>query len=112
MKTVILQKYGNEYPMSFDIRSYANNGNLYVGLISHKEGYPEPWSALTINLDQKCKPNHAFIDCNNNGAQIIPWLEENGFGHVTHNVKYSGFCVYPEFAFNMERLLEFTDEGR
>lgn len=107
MKTIILHKYGKEHPISFRISNYAENGNLYVGMITHEEGYPEPWSDLTVNLSTPCKANHAFIDVNNNGAHIIPWLEENGLGHLTMRMQGSGFCLYPEFEFNMERLKEF-----
>lgn len=37
-----LTKYGKTHPMTFEIDRYADNGNLYVGLITHEEGYPEP----------------------------------------------------------------------
>ena len=109
MNTLTLKKYGNEYPMTFQTNHYCENGNLYVGLISHAEGFPEPWSNLTVNLSKKCKENCAFIDVNNNGTEIIPWLIENGLGNLTHRVECSGFAIYPEFEFNMERLMEFVD---
>ena len=57
MKTLTLYKYGKAHPMSFEIHHYYNNGNLYVGLNTHENGYPEPWQNLTVNLDVKCKPN-------------------------------------------------------
>ena len=113
MKTLILKKYGNEYPMTFKTSNYSTNGNLYVGLVSHADGFPEPWSDLTVNLSTKCAPNCApncaFIDVNNNGTEIIHWLVENGLGELKHRIEHSGFCIYPEFEFNMERLMEFVD---
>jgi len=111
MKAIILNKYGKKHPMTFDIDTYLENGNLYVGLITHEEGYPEPWQNLTVNLGVKCEPNCAFIDTNNNGNEIIEWLCENEIGHPTGNLKASGFCVYPEFQFNMEKLMQHV-EGR
>ena len=109
MKTLTLYKYGKAYPMSFETNYYADNGNLYVGLVTHEEGYPEPWSDLTVNLGVKCEPNCAFIDTNNNGSEIIEWLYSNGLGHLTGNMKASGWCVYPEFKFNMDRLKKFME---
>lgn len=103
-----LIKYGSIYPMSFKIANYINNGNLYVGLITHKEGYPESWQDLTVNLDIKCALNKAYIDTNNNGNDIIEWLEQNGLGYRTGNYMSSGFCEYPEFEFDMEILLKHT----
>lgn len=108
MKTLTLNKYGNEYPMTFTISHYSNNGNLYVGLISHAEGFPEPWSDLTVNLNVKCKENCAFIDTNNNGTDVLHWLIDNGLCEVTHRLESSGFWIYPEVKFNMERLMEFV----
>ena len=110
MKTLILNKYWKEHPMTFDIDIYLKNGNLYVGLITHEEGYPEPWSNLTVNLGVKCKENCAFIDTNNNGNEIIEWLCENKLGSLTGNMWPSGFCVYPEFKFNMDVLMQYVKE--
>jgi len=109
MKTLTLNKYGTERPMSFTLDSYVDNGNLYVGFVTHEEGYPEPWSDLTVNLGIKCKANCAFIDINNNGNEIIEWLYSNNIGHLTGRMETSGYCAYPEFEFNMERLVQYTD---
>lgn len=105
-----LNKYGATHQMTFKLANYAENGNLYVGLTMHDEGYPEPWSDLTVNLSAPCKPNRAFIDTNNNGTEIIAWLEENGLGHTTGMMMPSGWCVYPEFEFNMEALMKHVTE--
>ena len=45
---LILNKWGSDHKISLGLATYAENGNLYVGLISHDEGYPEPWSDLTV----------------------------------------------------------------
>lgn len=103
-----MKKYGKSHPMTFQLANYADNGSLYVGLITNEEGYPEPWSNLTVNLAEssRCKPNCAYIDTNNNGDSIILWLEDNGFGEQTGRLAFSGFCIYPEFEFNMEEILK------
>lgn len=110
MKTLTLNKYGKQHPMTFVLKQYASTGNLYVGLITHEEGY-EPWSDLTVNLDVKCEKNCSFIDTNNNGNEIIDWLVDNGLGYRTGLKARSGFCVYPEFIFNMNKLLQYVMEG-
>lgn len=101
-----LKKYGKNHPMTFELNNYLDNGSLYVGLLTNEEGYPEPWQNLTVNLDASrwCKPNCAYIDTNNNGDEIIDWLEKNGLGHETGRIAASGWCFYPEFEFNMEAL--------
>lgn len=108
MKSLILHQYNRDYPMTFNLGNYMENDNLYVELIAGIEGFYEPWSDLTVNLGIKCEENCAFIDTNNNGNDIIDWLEANGLGTKTGRYKPSGFCVYPEFEFNMEELLKYT----
>ena len=107
---IILNKYGKEHPITFKLNSYLQNGNLYVGLVTHEAGYPEPWSDLTVNLSVKCEENCAFIDTNNNGDEIIEWLLNNNLGLLTGRVKRSGFCLYPEFIFFPDELLKCTTE--
>ena len=111
MKMLTMHAWGTDHQMTFEIDNYTQNGNLYVGLLSHDDGYPAPWQNLTINLGVKCKKNCAFIDTNNNGFEIIDWLVINNIGFLTGNVKRSGFCMYPEFEFDMQRLMEYV-EGR
>ena len=104
-----LTKYGKTHPMTFELNRYADNGNLYVGLITHEEGYPEPWQNLTVNLGVKCEENCAFIDTNNNGNEILHWLIDNDLGDVTDNLKSNGYWIYPEFKFNMKELMKYVE---
>ena len=108
MNTLTLTRWGKEHPMTFEVHKYADNGNLYIGLITHEEGYPEPWQNLTVNLGVKCKENCAFIDINNNGYEILDWLVDNNLGRILPREKISGFCVYPEFEFNMEMIKQYS----
>jgi len=102
-------KYGAVHPMTFETSHYTDNGNLYVGLITHEEGFPMPWQNLTVNLGVKCKENCSFIDINNNGTEIIEWLMTNQLGHLTGRMETSGFCVYPEFKFDMKELTKYIE---
>ena len=68
MNKLTLNRYGRSHPITFNLDHYAENGNLYLGMITSIDGYYEPWSDLTVNLSVKCKGNCAFIDINNNGV--------------------------------------------
>jgi hypothetical protein len=107
---LILNAWGKDHKISVELASYAENGNLYVGLVSYDEGCPIPWSDLTVNLSIECKPNCAFIDTNNNGNEILGWLIENNLGKPTGRMKTSGWCLYPEFEFNMDELMKHVTE--
>lgn len=64
------------------------------------KGWLEKLTCVTVNIpDQRSGAGRQFIDTNNNGHDMIPWLEENGFGHLTGHQAHSGFCIYPEFDF-------------
>lgn len=106
LKKYMLNVYGKSYQVSLKKSTYLNNKNLYVGLDVWEDDYPEPWSDLTVNLDEICEPDCAFIDTNNNGDAIIKWIIENGIGELTGRMGFSGFCVYPEVRFKKEILDE------
>lgn len=95
-----------EIPVSFCTSTYLNNGNLYVGLETVIEGFAEHWCDVTVNTDDVCDSDCGFIDTNNN-PDIDSWLIENGIAVPTGNWAVSGFCMFPEFRFNMERVLEY-----
>lgn len=110
MNTLTLNAWGSNHKITLHTNHYAENGNLYIGLVCWDEGFPEPWSDLTVNLSKKCKPNCAFIDTNNNGEQIIDWLENNNLGMYTGNFEISGYCIYPEFEFDMNTVNKYVKE--
>lgn len=102
--------YTIDHTVSLVTDKYVENDNLYVGIISWDEGYPEPWGDLTVNLGYECSKNCAYIDTNNNGQQIVDWLIENKLGRLTGKVERSGFCVYPEFEFDMNEVNKYFEE--
>ena len=55
-----LNAWGKTHPIEFQFDNYVDNGNLYVGMITAEDGYPEPWSSLTVNLGVKCADNCAL----------------------------------------------------
>ena len=112
MKTLTLNAWGTAHQISFRLSNYAENNNLYVGLICYDDGYPEPWSDLTVNLSVKCAENCAFIDTNNNGKSILEWLVLNELATPTGRTCQSGFCIYPEMKFDMDELMKYTTKGQ
>lgn len=96
--------FGQDIPVFFRIDHYVSNDNLFVGLVTDRDGFYEPWNDLTTNIGRFCEPNCSFIDINNNGIDVLDWLLANHLGELTGRVECSGFCDYPEFRFNMDEL--------
>ena len=108
MKTLTLNAWGADHPISFELANYADNNNLYIGMITHDdEESPEPWSDLTINLGYSLPMGTAFIDTNNNPG-ILDWLEANKLGKRSGRKAQSGFCTYEIFYFNMDELMQYV----
>ena len=61
MQTLTLNVWGKDHPITFELNRYLENNNLYVGMICHDDGYPEPWSDLTVNLSVKCAENSTLV---------------------------------------------------
>lgn len=95
---------GRSIPVTLRKATYVDFNNLYVGLVSWEDDYPEPWGDLTVNLGVPMEPDCAFIDTNNCGDGVIDWLIENNIAIPTGDWGRSGFCIYPEVRFNKEFL--------
>lgn len=80
-----------------------------------------PITTVTVNLGHDVGNNsimlwnQAFIDVNNN-PNILEWIEENSlaepvirFGEQV--IACSGFCEYPLYVFNEDKLKEFDESG-
>lgn len=105
-----LHKYGNTYQIALKVTSYAD-GNLAVQMLCWEEGIWEPWNVLTVNLCGRREKNCAYIDTNNNGMDILPWIIRHGLAVPTGKKGYSGYCVYPEFRFRESILREIDPAG-
>ena len=99
-----LHSYGQTYAVAFGIEHYSENGNLALEMsYKNEDNMDEPFTMLTVNLSEKCAPNCAYVDTNDN-----PWAEsfiaEHGLGVPTGRTRRSGFCEYPEYAFDMQKI--------
>ena len=111
MDRIILEKYGEKFPIEL-VLGYYPNGSFGIALNSWSEGYAEPWSTLTINLGYELPPYCAYVDTNNNGEDIVDWIIENNLGELTGDYGYSGFCKYPLVKFNKDIIDELTKKNQ
>lgn len=102
-------QFGGEIPVTLEINTYLNNGCMYIGLVEQGE-YPEPYGDLTVNLVGKAPDYCGFVDLNNM-PELEEFIEENKLGEFTGLTQRSGFCEYPLYLFNVERLRELCPDG-
>lgn len=99
--------FGDNYILYPEFSMYTNNKNLFLGF----EYYDSEWEDIdsycdaTVNIF-KLPFLHSAIDTNNNGDKIIDFLERNGFGERTGQFIPSGYCMFPVFKFNEEKIKE------
>ena len=98
-------RYGDIERVEVTLDIYAHYDNLYLGMDYYDAelGGKVPYTDITVNAI-KMPYLYSAIDTNNNGEEIMTFLEENGFGEDTGRVVSSGWCVYPIFHFNEETL--------
>lgn len=111
MKTYKLEKYGETYEIALAKGTYASNGTLAILMYLVENGeITELWNDLTTNIPMSsAHDNFAYIDTNNNGKDIVEWLEKNKIGKDTLSTASSGWCVYPLFKFDKKVLAEMED---
>lgn len=105
-KTII---FGEE-ELTLTMDTYFNNENMYIGLDCMDDGYPEPFIDLTVNLDETLPPYMAYLDTNN-FPQAEELVRKTGLGTPTGQTYASGFCVYPLYNFDREKLKEYCPNG-
>lgn len=98
-----INAYDTTYHVQPRVAEYMDNHTLAISLVTD---IGEPYCHLTVNLmesDVFASNDTAFVDTNN-----CPWAEEfiisNGLGEPLGLVGHSGFCTYPLYKFNMDKL--------
>ena len=80
-----------------------HNGNLAIGMRKKGAEYED---IISVNLIDYYTPlNCVFLDTNNY-PNITKIVEQNGIGEDTGYRGRSGFCQYPLFKINIEKLIE------
>ena len=105
--------YGETEKVNLELGTYDFGGGLYVGLSFYDpelEGM-DFYGDVTVNI-LPLDPFVACVDTNNNNAEkITVFLTENGIAEPTGRALPSGFCMYPVFKFNPDKLAELDPKG-
>lgn len=99
-----------EVAYKLSISTYGYGGGLAIDLLQKEDESFVPYGNLTVNLSKACDVNAAYIDVNHN-AGIMEALLEYHMGKPTGRVCQSGFCQYPEFLFDEEKLRQADEVG-
>lgn len=94
--------------VALHISQYVNTGAIYIGLIDCEEC--QPFCDVTVNLGGCVSDFYGYLDTNKL-SDIGKFVEENGLGEFTGVMGRSGFCRYPLYKFNREKLREFCPDG-
>lgn len=109
MKKEVIYKssFGNFKITEIELTNYQNNDNLAIELYCWDEEYggTTNFATLTVNLQAKLPPNLAFVDTNN-VKEAEDFIKEYGLGTPTGMYGKSGFCSYPLYEFNLDKIKE------
>jgi len=110
-----IDSYGDIEKLYPEFNMYIENNNLYLGFYHYYED-PDPefsgmdhYCTATVNLNE-LPFLHSAIDTNNNGMKMVDFLEKNGFGRRTGQVIPSGFCIFPVFEFNADKIKQLDSD--
>ena len=98
---VMMETRFGTYEVNLQLGKYQADGSLAIEAWSPAEG---PIARLTVCLDDRSLgEDEAYVDTNN-----CPWatefIEKNGFGKPTGFQRQSGYCIYPAYKFNREKM--------
>lgn len=84
------------------------NDNLCIKLLEDDGECRVPYANLTTNFPMKLLSDEACVD-ENNLPGAVAFIMENSLGHFTGKSVHSGYCIYPIFKFDMEKLERHTE---
>lgn len=97
-------------PVTLVIGRYVKNGSLYVGLRKKPDEYGDDFFGdITVNLTGTVPVHCAYVDTNNLSG-VLPFLKQYNLATPLPFVGTSGYCTYPLFQFDMEKLREYAPE--
>ena len=95
--------YTGDTAVTLDIQQYMNNKAMYIG-------QEEPFGDVTVNLSVAA-PNYCGYLNVNDMPDIEKFITDNDLGEFTGFTQRSGFCKYPLYLFNVDRLRELCPDG-
>ncbi len=96
--------------VGLEINCYTNNRCIYIGLTTGSGESLQLYADVTVNLAGKAPDYCGYLN-NNNLPQLKEFIETNGIGEFTGLTKQSGFCEYPLYLFQVDRLRELCPNG-
>ena len=103
-------RFSGKVKLELEISSYMDNNRIYIGLVEVDGEYPEPFADLTVNISAPCPDYCGYVDINN-CPELEGFIEKHGLGEFTGLMGSSGFCSYPLYLFDPEKLREVAPEG-
>lgn len=118
-KTFRFTYYGDEYTARLWVGGYRNNDNLAIMLYCYNENEDmwEEWADITVNTVRvfpRVEINSVSITLDtNNFGEGPKLLEELGVGEALpgNPVFEQGFCRFPIYKINLEKLKEYDPMG-
>lgn len=102
--------FGTTENVTLTVNTYVDNNSLYVGMTTIEDGFPELYGDVTVNLLSSMPPYCAFVDTNNM-PELEDFLVKNGIAEFTGLAQTSGFCSYPLYQFNVEKMRGLCPDG-
>lgn len=99
--------FGTTEQVALTVNVYTNNKSLFVGTETMEEG---PYCDVTVNLLDAVPHYCAFVNTNNM-PELEDFLVKNGIATFTGLEQKSGYCTYPLYMFDAERLRELCPDG-
>ena len=106
-RLVVHSFYSIPTEVTIELGKYGTNNSLAISLWCD-EG---PFARLTVNLPGAKPPiPYAYVDTNN-----CPWavefIKKYKLGEDTDMLGHSGYCSYPLYKFDLERLQQIEKDG-
>ena len=99
-----------ETQVTLDIQQYMNNKSMYIGLMCREYGYDEPFGDVTVNLSFEALDYCGYLNVNDM-PDIEQFITDNELGEFTGFTQRSGYCEYPLYMFNVDKLRELCPDG-
>ena len=103
MAMIVHTEYSGDIEVNVTSARYLNNN--YAVRLTETDGMP--FATITVNLGDKLPDGYAYLDTNN-----CPWAEEfvteNDLAEFVGGYATSGFCIYPLYKFDTNKITEVT----
>lgn len=91
------------------MQQYVNNGRIFLGLAYWEDGGYEPFGNITVNINAPVPDYCGYLDTNNMEG-VEKFMVDHKLGEFTGFMGKSGYCEYPLYRFNADRLRELCPE--